>query len=112
MAKEEQHNACCPTNCGKSFLLCPLELIFKTFRNPRSGQYAWVDLGDKEVPFLNDIRWTPEIIHWEELLNLLEDQAVHLPWPKNMFSSDLCIARTNTIPIFGTVKEPTKYMGK
>ena len=101
-----------PTNCGKSFLLNPLELIFKTFMNPASGKYAWVDLGDKEVAFLNDFRWTPEIIQWEELLNLLEGQTVHLPRPKNMFSSDLCIARTNTIPIFATGKEPIKYIGK
>ena len=80
--------------------------------NPASGKYAWVDLGDKKVAFLNDISWTPEIIQWEELLNLLERQTVHLPRPKNIFSSDLCIARANTIPIFAKGKEPIKYIGK
>ena len=45
-----------PTNCGKSFLLSPLELIFKTFMNPACEKYAWLELGDKEVAFLNDFR--------------------------------------------------------
>ena len=61
--------------------------------NTASGKYAWVDPGDKEVAFLNDFRRTPEIIQWEELINLLESQTVHLPMPKNIFSSGLCIAR-------------------
>ena len=33
-----------PTNCGKSFLLDPLELICKTFMNPSTTSYAWVGL--------------------------------------------------------------------
>ena len=45
-----------PTNCGKSFLLSPVELIFRIFLNPASRKSAWVDLGDKEVAFLNDFR--------------------------------------------------------
>ena len=76
-----------PTNCGKSFLLSPLQLIFKTFMNPASGKYAWIDLGDKEVAFLNDFSWTPEIIQWEKLLNFLEGQTFHLPRPKNIASN-------------------------
>ena len=31
-----------PTNCGKTFLLRPLELIFKIFSNPAADRYAWV----------------------------------------------------------------------
>ena len=56
-----------PTNCGKSFLLSPLELIFKTFMNPTFGKCAWVDLGDKKVAVLSDFRWTPETIQLEQL---------------------------------------------
>ena len=32
-----------PTNCGKSFLLNPLELIFKTFINPATGSMLGLD---------------------------------------------------------------------
>ena len=93
-----------PTNCGKSFLLNPLELIFKTFANPATGKYAWVGLDECEIGYLNDFRWSAELIAWNDLLLLLEGQTVHLPRPKNMFSTDMCIDRLNTIPIFGTSK--------
>ena len=39
-----------PTNCGKSFLLDPLELIYKTFMNPSATSYAWVGLEECEIP--------------------------------------------------------------
>ena len=31
-----------PANCGKSFLLHPLKLVYKTFLNPAHGTFAWV----------------------------------------------------------------------
>lgn len=37
-----------PTNCGKSFLLNPLELIYKAFVNPATGRYAWIGLDECE----------------------------------------------------------------
>ena len=43
-----------PTNCGKSFLLNPLELIYKTFKNPPTGKYAWTGLDEYKVAYLND----------------------------------------------------------
>jgi len=45
-----------PTNCGKSFLLNPLELIFKCFVNPATGRYAWIGLDECVVAYLNDFR--------------------------------------------------------
>ncbi|CAB4002475.1 hypothetical protein DSY43_02735, partial [Paramuricea clavata] len=101
-----------PTNCGKSFLLNPLELIYKTFINPATGKYAWVGLEECEVAYLNDFRWSPELIEWSDFLLLLEGQTVHLPRPKNMFATDLCIPRENTIPIFATSKGPIEFWGK
>ena len=101
-----------PTNCGKSFLLNPLELIFKTFINPTTGKYAWIGLDEYEVAYLNDFRWSPELIEWNDLLFLLEGQTVHLPRPKNVFATDLCIPRENTIPIFATSKRPIEFFGK
>ena len=71
-----------PTNCGKSFLLNPVELIFNCFVNPASGKYAWVGLDECELAYLNDFRWSAELIAWNEFLLLLEGQTVHLPRPK------------------------------
>ena len=82
-----------PTNCGKSFLLNPLELIFKCFMNPAAGKYAWVGLDQCEVAYLNDFRWSEELIKWNDFLLLLEGQTVHLPRPKNQFATDLEIER-------------------
>ena len=101
-----------PTNCGKSFLLNPLEMIYKAFVNPANARYAWIGLEECEVAFLNDFRWTPEIIAWSDFLLLLEGQTVHLPRPKNQFSSDMEIDRKNTIPFFATSKGPIDYIGK
>ena len=106
-----------PTNCRKSFPLNPLELIYKTFINPATAgsiqsKYAWTGLDECEVAYLNDFRWSPELIDWSDLLLLLEGQTVHLPRPKNVFATDLCIPRENTIPIFATSKGPIEFYGK
>ena len=91
-----------PTNCGKSFLLNPIEFMFKMFVNP--ARYAWIGLVECEVAYINDFRCTPEIIAWSDFLLLLERQTVHLPRPKNQFATDMCIDRTNTIPFLATNK--------
>ena len=101
-----------PTNCGKSFLLNPLELMFKTFANPATGKYAWLGLDECELAYLNDFRWSAELIAWNAFLLLLEGQTVHLPRPKNLYANDMTISRTNTIPIFATSKGPIEYIGK
>ena len=100
------------TNCGKSFLFEPLELMFKAFVNPATGRYAWVGLDECEVAFLNDFRWTSECIAWSDFLLLLEGQTVHLPRPKNQYATDLVIERTNKIPFFATSKEPIQFYGR
>lgn len=101
-----------PTNCGKSFLLNPIEIIFTTFINPATGRYAWVGIDECEVAYLNDFRWSAEIIAWSDFLLLLEGQTIHLPRPKNMYATDMCIDRSNTIPFFATSKGPIEYMGR
>ena len=50
------------TNCEKSFLLHPLEIMFKSFVNPANGKYAWVDLEELEVAYLIDFRWSSKMI--------------------------------------------------
>ena len=101
-----------PTNCGKSFMLNPLEIIFKAFVNPTSTRYAWVGLDEAEVAYLNDFRWSSECIAWSDFLLLLEGQTVHLPRPKNQFATDLLVSRENTMPFFATSKSAIEYVGK
>ena len=38
-----------PTNCGKSFLLNRLRVIYRTFCNPATGTFAWVDVEVRNV---------------------------------------------------------------
>ena len=49
-------------NCGKTFLLKPLLVLFDTFSNPGADKYAWVGADKKEDIWLNDFRWSRELI--------------------------------------------------
>ena len=98
-------------NSGKTFLLKPLELIFKTFSNPATDKYAWVGSDKCEVIILlQDFRWCPELINWKDMLLLLEGEIVKLPVPKNHFTTDVCI--NTDITIFATSKSKIEYVGK
>ena len=99
-----------PTNCGKSFLLDPLESIFDSFVSPAKGTYAWLGLDQKELAYLNEFRWKPEQIAWSDLLLLLEGATVHLSRPKNNYATDMCISRENKLPIFATSKSRIEYL--
>ena len=92
-----------PANCGKTFLLNPLNIVFKTFSNPATTTFAWTGAKSAEVIFLNDFRWCQQRILWHDLLLLLEGQKVHLPAPKMHFAQD--IEFTWDTPIFRTSKE-------
>jgi hypothetical protein len=74
-----------PTNSGKTFMLKPLKVIYKTFCNPATGTFAWLGVEEAEIIFLNDFRWTQAIISWADLLQALEVDTVHLPAPKNVW---------------------------
>lgn len=99
-----------PTNCGKTFILNPLTLIFKTFVNPSSAKYAFVGMQECELMLLNDFRWSQDMIPWQEFLNLLEGQTVHLAAPKTHFAQDIMF--TADTPIFSTSIEMVKFAGK
>lgn len=99
-----------PANCGKTFLLNPLNLLFQTFTNPATTSYAWVGSENAEVIFLNDFRWSPEILAWKDMLVLLEGQTLHLPVPKTHFSKDIVFDKDT--PIFATSKGPIVFVGK
>ena len=83
-----------PANCGKTFILNPLNVIYNTFSNPASTSFAWVGAEKAECIFLNDVRWSPAIIQWHDLLLLLEGQLVHLPAPKYITQRTLCSTAT------------------
>ena len=95
---------------GKTFLLDPLCLLFKAFVNPASDKYAWVGADESEVIYLNGFRWTSTLIWWKVFLLLLEGYIVHLPAPKNQYSSDVCI--DTDVPIFATSSNPIARNGQ
>ena len=101
-----------PTNCGKSFLFNPLEIVYKAFVNPANNKYCWIGLDECEIAYLNDFRWSTDMISWSDLINLLEGQTVNLPRPKNLYATDLTVDRSNTIPFFATSKSDIEFVGK
>ena len=99
-----------PANCGKTFLLAPISKIFATFLNPATTSYAWLGVEDAEVIFLNDFRWSSEVIAWKDFLLLLEGQPIHFPAPKTTYAKDIYLEQDT--PIFATSKAPITYIGK
>ena len=97
-----------PANSAKTFLLQPLTVIFETFSNPATATFAWVGAEHSEVIFLNDFRWSPQIIPWHDLLLMLEGQPVHLPAPKSHFCEDIVFDKDT--PIFGTSKHELVFV--
>ena len=97
-----------PTNCAKSFLVNPLTCIYNTFCNPATGSFAWIGVEKAECIFLNDFRWTPQLIPWHDLLLLLEGDVVHFPAPKTHFAKD--IAFDMDTPIFCTSKNALVFI--
>lgn len=97
-----------PANCGKTFLLNPLNKVYHTFTNPASTSFAWVGAENAEIIFLNDFRWSPQIIAWHDLLLLLEGQQVNLPAPKSHFAKDVTFK--GDTPIFCTTKRPICFV--
>ena len=75
-----------PANCGKTFLLEPLRIIFSTFSNPATTTYSWLGVEDAEIILLNDFRWSSELITWKDLLLLPEGQGLHFPAPKSQYA--------------------------
>lgn len=97
-----------PANCGKTFILLPLTLIYEAFCNPASTSFAWVGAEKAEIIFLNDFRWSPQIIPWHDLLLLLEGQLVHFPAPKTHFAQDIVLS--GQTPVFATGKQPLVFI--
>ena len=86
----------------------PLTYIYNTFCNPASTTVKWLGAEAAEVLFLNDFRWSPNIIPWHDLLLLLEGHEVHLPAPKTNYRCDFSFKRDT--PIFCTAKEELSFV--
>ena len=82
-----------PANCGKTFLFNPLTIIYKTFLNPASTTFAWVGAESAEIIFLNDFRWSAQVLPWQGLLLLLEGQPVHFSAPKTHYAQDIAFEK-------------------
>ena len=96
-----------PANCGKTFMFRPLSTLFNVFSNPAEDKYAWLETVDAEIIFLNDFRWSKDMIAWKELLLLLEGQPVHFPAPKNLYTKDICLSQDT--PVVATSKARITY---
>ena len=83
-----QHSFKRAHDCGKTFLLNPLNILSRNFTIPATTTFAWVGTAEAEVVFLNDFRWSPQIVPWHDLLLLLEGQEVHLPAAKTHYKED------------------------
>ena len=65
---------------------------------------------DSEIIFLNDFRWSSEIIAWKDLLLLLEGQIVRFAAPKSQFARDTVLEKDT--PVFATSIAPIMYTGR
>lgn len=99
-------------DCGKTFLLLPTTVIFNAFTNPAKTSFAWVGVEEKELIFLNDMRWSETTIEWGMFLNLLDGNEVRFPRPKNFHASDIVMSRNNTLPVFATSIGKIKFHGE
>ena len=97
------------SNCAKTFLLDPIRDLFNTYTNAGNNKYTWQDAADCSVMFLNDFRWSPEIISWADLLLLLEGHPVRFPTPKNHCARDILF--TKDAPVFATSEGEIKFSG-
>ena len=59
---------------------------------------------------MNDLRWNPDMVPWQDFLNLLEGQTVHLAAPKTHYAEDILIK--SDIPIFATSISSIKFIGR
>lgn len=97
---------CGPANSAKTFILNPLSSVYTTFCNPACTSFAWVGAEDAECIFLNDFRWSSQIIPWHDFLLMLEGQMVHLPAPKTHYAKDIVFDKDT--PIF--CKQPIIFI--
>ena len=97
-----------PANCGKTFSLDPLRVIYKTFESSATCSYAWLEVEETEVIFLDDFRYAPAILPWNDMLLLLEVHVVHFAAPNTSYARD--IEFTCDTSVFATAKSSIVFI--
>ena len=54
----------------------PLTSVNNTYCNPACSSFAWVGAEDAECIFLNDFRWSQQVLQWYDFLLMLEGQIM------------------------------------
>ena len=98
-----------PTNAGKSFLIKPLTLLFRTYSIPDSGSYQLEMILDKEVIYLNDFTWDERWLKWQFLKTFLEGDAIQVGLPKNR-GGNVVFKRDS--PVIGSCCAPVQLFNK
>ena len=89
-------------------MLNPLCEIYDAFMNLATNNFSWVGADQKEIIFLNDLRWSDKLIAWNNFLQLLEGGKVHIEAHKNHSPKD--ILSEKDMPIFATsISKIRKY---
>ncbi len=101
------------TNTGKSYLLKPLALVYRTYTRPDGGTHQLEELLGKELVFLNDFEYDEDAkkwCNWGYLKNFLEGGKLTVSRPKNKGSNQ---DFTSDAPVFMTApQEVTLWRGK
>ena len=97
-----------PAICGRTFLLKPLSLVYRSFINPGTSTFVWIGGEQTELRILNNFRWGPQVIPWHDLLFLLEGEPVHLPGPKTHYAQDILL--TSHTPILATSSSELQFV--
>ena len=106
-------------DCGKTFLLEPLKLVFEHILNsPPSSVFGWLGVEKAQIIYLNDFRWINPvtnkqgIITWDAFLRLLDGTSCTLPAPMNSHNKHIEISNENDIPILCTTIDEIRYYEK
>ena len=86
--------------------------MYKCFTNPPTGTFNWIGLESCEVVFLNNFRWSPAVIPWEQLLQLCEGADVRINAPKNHCATDRLLPSSRDTPIFATFLYGNRFQQK
>ena len=93
----------CEGNEGKSFVLRPLQQLYRVFNTPSQGNFPLYGLPDSQVIFLDDWRFGGQIVSWNTQLLLLEGAPVQVAMPQNQARGHITF--TGSSPVFLTTLE-------
>ena len=93
-----------PANTEKTFLLSPLNVVYRSFSNPATSTFAWVGTEKEEVIFLNDFKNNSMVRSASNARRTARSPSC----PQILLFQDLEFTRDTTI--FGTTKHDLVYV--